>query len=93
MSKLDDFYKKLKYSLEETTEFPSKYMYKFIIPNEDDKIKAIEDVFDHSGAVIESKPSKTGKYLSLTILVNLKSADEVIEKYREVGKVEGVISL
>ncbi len=45
------------------------------------------------GAVINSKPSKTGKYTSLTILVKMVSADDVIDKYIEVSKVEGVISL
>ncbi|MCK0131731.1 DUF493 domain-containing protein [Flavobacteriaceae bacterium F08102] len=93
MSNQEDFYKKLKFRLEETTIFPTKYMYKFIIPKDEEKENAIKDVFDHLGAVIESKPSKTGKYISLTVLVHLASADEVIVKYKEVGKVEGVISL
>jgi putative lipoic acid-binding regulatory protein len=93
MSKESDFYEKLKKSLIETTEFPTKYMYKFIIPSEDDKFKQIENIFDNLGAVINSKPSKTGKYISLTILVNMKSPDDIIEKYKEVSKVEGVISL
>ena len=77
----------------ETTEFPTKYMYKFIIPSEDAKFKQIENIFDNLGAVIDSKPSKTGKYVSLTILVKMKSPDDIIEKYKEVSKVEGVISL
>ncbi len=93
MSKESDFYEKLKKSLIETTEFPSKYMYKFIIPSGDDKFKQIEGIFDNMGAVINSKPSKTGKYTSLTILVNMKSPDDIIKKYQEVSKVEGVISL
>ncbi len=37
--------------------------------------------------------SKKGKYTSLSVTVNLASPDAVIEKYKEVGKVEGVISL
>ena len=93
MSKESDFYDKLKKSLLETTEFPTKYMYKFIIPSSEEKFKQIESIFDNMGAVINSKPSKTGKYTSLTILVKLDSADEVIAKYQEVSKVEGVISL
>jgi len=93
MSKESDFYDKLKKSLVETTEFPTKYMYKFIIPSGEEKFKQIEDVFNNLGAVINSKPSKTGKYTSLTILVKMESADQVIKKYQEVSKVEGVISL
>ena len=93
MDKTEEFYNKLKSSLEETTNFPSEYMYKFIIPTDDAKLKQIEDMFDNLGAVINTKPSKTGKYKSLTILVNMNSADEVIAKYKDVAQVEGVISL
>ncbi len=93
MSKESDFYEKLKKSLIETTEFPTKYMYKFIIPSGEEKFKQIESIFDNMGAVINSKASKTGKYTSLTILVKMESADDVIVKYQEVSLVEGVISL
>lgn len=93
MSKESDFYEKLKASLEETTVFPTKYMFKFIIPSDEDKFKSIEGIFDNLGAVIDSKPSKTGKYTSLTVLVTMKDADEIIAIYQEVAKVEGVISL
>ncbi len=93
MSKESDFYDKLKKSLIETTEFPSKYMYKFIIPSGAEKFKEIETIFDNMGAVINSKPSKTGKYTSLTIIVKMESPDAVISKYQIVSRVEGVISL
>ncbi len=68
-------------------------MFKFIIPANDEKEKEIEDVFNHTGAVINTKLSKTGKYKSLTVLVTMLNADQIIIKYKEVGKVEGVISL
>jgi len=93
MSKESDFYKKLKLSLEETTTFPTDYMYKFIIPTSDEKFASIENIFNNLGAVINSKPSKTGKYTSLTILVRMKTADDIIVKYKKVSNVEGVISL
>jgi hypothetical protein len=93
LKKQEEFYSKLKISLEETTVFPSKYMFKFIIPANDEKEKEIEDVFNHTGAVINTKLSKTGKYKSLTVLVTMLNADQIIIKYKEVGKVEGVISL
>jgi putative lipoic acid-binding regulatory protein len=93
MSKESEFYKKLKQSLLETTEFPTKYMFKFIIPTDKGKFRMIETIFDNIGAVINSKPSKNGKYTSLSILVTMNDPDAIIEKYREVSKVEGVISL
>ena len=93
MSKEEDFYKKLKVSLDDTTEFPSKYMFKFIIPSDKEKFSQIENIFNYSGAVINSKLSKTGKYNSITVVVSMKSSEEVIMKYKEVSIVEGVISL
>jgi len=92
-AKSEEFYKKLKLQLEDTSSWPSNYLYKFIVPTDDDKIKQIQDIFDNTGAVIESKQSKKGTYTSISVTVNLESADAVIAKYKEVGKVEGVISL
>lgn len=88
-----EFYKKLKESLLETTEFPTKYMFKFIVDTSAFKLKEIEDVFDNMGAVISTRPSKTGKYTSVTVVVDMETADHIIDKYKEVSKVEGIISL
>ncbi|MFH6603680.1 DUF493 family protein [Maribacter algicola] len=89
----EEFYARLKEQLEESTEWPSNYLYKFIVPTNEKKIADIHTIFDNTGAVIESKQSKKGKYTSISITVNLKNADAVIEKYKEVGTIEGVISL
>jgi len=93
MKNKEEFYTKLKLSLENTTKFPAKYMFKFIVPTDDIKVNEIKDIFNYSGVIINTKPSKTGKYKSLTIVIIMKSADEIIKKYKEVSKVEGVISL
>ena len=91
--KTEAFYKKLKKQLLETSSWPSDYLYKFIVPTDADRIKQIQDVFDSAGAVIESRQSKKGKYTSISVTINLENPDEVIEKYKAVGQVEGVISL
>lgn len=93
MSKESEFYDKLKLRLEETTTFPTNYMFKFIIPTDKDKFEQIDNMFNKLGAVIRSKTSKNEKFTSLTILVDMNTSDEIIEKYKEVGTVEGVISL
>ncbi|MRH99246.1 DUF493 family protein [Kriegella sp. EG-1] len=92
-NKSEEFYSRLKTQLTETSTWPSNYLYKFIVPTDPAKIKKIEDIFNNLGAVLESKKSKKGKYTSVSVTVNLKGPDEVIEKYKEVGKIEGVISL
>lgn len=93
MSNKEDFYIKLKGQLEDTTQFPADYMYKFIVPADGNQQKEVEEVFDNKGAVIKTKKSKTGKYISVSIVLKLNSADEVIAYYKKVEKVEGIISL
>lgn len=88
------FYKKLKGQLEETTNWPSEYLYKFIVKSDSKKIEKIESIFDNMGAVINTVASKNGKYTSVSVNVRMQTPDVVIEKYKEVAeKVEGVISL
>ncbi|NQW35456.1 MAG: DUF493 domain-containing protein [Flavobacteriales bacterium] len=87
------FYKKLEITLNETLVFPADYMFKFIIPNQLEQKQQIETIFDFVGAVIKSNPSKAGNYLSITVIIKAKSAIQIIEKYKEVAKVKGVISL
>ncbi|WP_010522886.1 DUF493 family protein [Aquimarina agarivorans] len=90
----DEFYAKLKDQLIQTSLWPSLYLYKFIVPVKPDQSKELLAIFDNQGAVISSKKSKTGKYLSYSIKMKLKNPDAVIEKYKEVAaKIKGVISL
>ncbi|MHB0756205.1 DUF493 family protein [Polaribacter sp. M15] len=87
------FYIKLKDQLEDTTNFPGDYMYKFIVPTSGNQMQEVQDVFENKGAVITTKKSKTGKYISLTIVLKVKNAEEVIYYYKRVEKIKGIISL
>jgi len=88
------FYAKLKEQLQDTTHWPSEYLYKFIVKSNAKKVASIESIFNHLGAVIKTKKSSNAKYTSISINVRMKSPDAVIAKYIEVSKnVEGVISL
>ena len=69
MSDKNDFYEKLKERLDATTTFPSKYLYKFIVPADKLKVKEIESIFNYGGAIIDTKSSKKGKYTSVSILI------------------------
>ena len=90
----EEFYNKLKDQLYDTTSWPSEYLYKFIVPSDTKKIMDIESLFDNLGAVINTTESKTGKYTSVSVNVQMKNPEAVIAKYKEVAeKVEGVISL
>lgn len=89
----EEFYSKLKAQLSDTSLWPAPYLFKFIVPSSAQKITQICSFFDHEGAVINTKESRTGKYTSVSINVKMKNPDAVIAKYKEVGVVEGVISL
>ncbi len=89
----DEFYAKLKSQLSDTSLWPAPYLFKFIVPASAAKVEQITTIFDNMGAVINTKDSRTGKYTSVSINVKMKNPDAVIEKYKEVSVVEGVISL
>lgn len=90
----EEFYRKLKTQLQDTSMWPTEYLYKFIIPTKPEKIKQIHNIFNNMGAVIKTRQSKKGKYTSVSVNVQMKDPDAVIDKYKTVGnEVEGVISL
>jgi len=93
MSDKDAFYKKLKGQLEDTTKFPADYLYKFIVPTDANQAEEVKDLFNAGGAIIDTRKSKTGKYISVSIRLKVKSADEVISYYKKAEKIKGIISL
>jgi putative lipoic acid-binding regulatory protein len=93
MSNKSEFYDKLKTTLKEETKFPTKYLFKFIVPTSEESIQQIENIFNDGGAVINKNVSKTGKFTSVSIHIVMKSAEAIIDKYLQAEKVEGIISL
>jgi hypothetical protein len=88
-----EFYNRLKEELNNTSEWPGDYLFKFIVPTDSKKIEEIENTFDNMGAVIKTHQSKTAKYTSISINVTMQSPESVVEKYIDVSTVEGIISL
>ena len=93
MSDKDTFYINLKNQLDATSIFPSDYMYKFIVPTDKNQVEEVQGLFNQSGAVIKTKKSKTGKYISVSIVLKIQSSNEVILYYRKAEKIKGIISL
>ena len=90
----EEFYNKLRSQLYDTSLWPSEYLYKFIVPTNNEKIAGVEGIFDNMGAVITTKKSRKGSYTSVSVNVKMQDPDAVIDKYKEVAdKIEGVISL
>ncbi len=89
----EDFYKRLRDELEQSTSWPSEYLYKFIVPSVNDNVERVENAFNSMGAVIKTSKSKTGKFTSVSINVQMKDPQSVIDKYIEVSTIEGIVSL
>lgn len=91
--KTEEFYIRLREELNNTSTWPSEYLYKFIVPTNPSKIEDVEIAFDNLGAVITTKESKNATYTSISINVMMESPESVIEKYIKVSTIEGIISL
>jgi putative lipoic acid-binding regulatory protein len=87
------FYERLKVELDISNTWPAEYLFKFIVPTENDNVKRIEDAFDCMGAILKTTKSKTGKFTSISVDVTMKDAQEIIDKYIEVSTIKGIISL
>lgn len=93
MQDREEFYTKLKSQLNDTTQFPADYLYKFIVPTDENQEQEVQDLFTKGGAIINTKKSKTGKYVSVSVRLQVASADEVIAYYQQAEKIKGIISL
>lgn len=91
--KTEEFYDRLKVELDLSNTWPALYLFKFIVPTENDNVKRVELAFDCMGAVIKTTKSKTGKFTSVSVDVQVKDSQEIIDKYLEVSTIEGIVSL
>ena len=91
--KTKEFYDRLKVELDNSNTWPAIYLFKFIVPTDDEKIKRVEAAFDCMGAVINTKKSKMGGFVGIFIDVTMKDSQEIVDKYLEVSTIEGIVSL
>lgn len=89
----EEFYKKFKERLEDTTEFPSNYTFKFIVPTDNKRIAEVQRIFDGARPQFQMKESKTGKYTSVTAVIYVLDADQVIHYYKEASVIKDVMML
>lgn len=82
---------KLKIQLEQQ-EWPDVYMFKFIVPNQSDKVAQVTALFNNSTDIV-MHPSKTGKYISVTAKELMLDVNSILVKYEEAALIEGLIAL
>lgn len=89
----EEFYASLKEKLTDHHNFPEEYLFKFIIPSSSEKVTEILRVFDDLQYTFTNKESSNGKYTACTIQCFVLDADQVIDIYKKVGAIEGVMML
>ena len=93
MDKREEKYAKLKLQLEEGFDWPTLYMFKFIIPADNEKLGKVQNLFNSKESTVEVRESSKGNYLSVTAKELMMSPDRIIERYLEAESIGGVIAL
>ena len=75
--------------LESQYKWPSKYRFKFIVPRTE--IDTIKEIIGSKNN--EYKETKSGHYLSVTAERQMESPQDVLDYYKKVANIKGVISL
>jgi hypothetical protein len=88
----DEAKERLRASLEKVHEWPSLYMYKFILEPDTERLEAVLALFPSESEVLR-RYSAGGKFVSLTVKEVMMSADEVVDRYEQATSIGGVIAL
>ena len=88
----EDIFNSLREKLSKDKNWPQVYMFKFIIAADNKKMALVEAKFSDE-AQIHQKESSSGKYISITVKEVMLNPEMVIEKYKDVSTIEGVMSL
>jgi len=87
----NDGYDKLRQGLEQF-EYPSVYMFKFIVRGDNRKLAQIEALFGEE-AQINVRQSTKGNFVSVTAKELMTSTESIVERYKEAAKIEGIMLL
>ncbi|MFN5910626.1 MAG: DUF493 family protein [Bacteroidota bacterium] len=88
---MDDIFGKLKHQLEQE-EWPAVYFFKFIVPNDPEKLALITSIFNDNNDIVLHQ-SKNGNFVSVSVKELMLDVDSIIRIYEEAAKIKGVISL
>lgn len=88
----DQDYDNLREKLNTMHTWPSVYLFKFIVKNEEQQTKIL-DLFRVSADQVQIKASSKGSYHSISIYKEAQDVEEIISLYIGASSIEGVISL
>lgn len=79
-------------ALLEKEEWPNVYFFKFIVPNNPEKVAKVHALFGEDSK-IDEMPSKNGNYISISAKEMMLDAASVVKIYESAAKIEGLIAL
>jgi uncharacterized protein len=88
----DEQLDRLRKRLNEIHRWPSIYMFKFILPSDQERITALKLIFGES-AEFKERLSGKGNYTSVTVREMMLDADSIFDRYTKASAIEGIISL
>jgi hypothetical protein len=91
---MDDAEKReeLRKRLNEIHKWPSIFMFKFILPRDEQKITQLKRIFDER-VEIQERLSANGRYIGITVREMMLDAESIFQRYEAASRIEGIISL
>ena len=89
--KMSETYSKLEEQLA-LQEWPDVFLFKFIVPNDDEKLAKVTALFDDTSDM-KLHHSKTGKYVSVSVKEMMLDVKSIVDKYKKAAEIKGVIAL
>jgi hypothetical protein len=83
---------RLRQRLNEVHQWPSVYMFKFIMEPDNERLEALLRLFPAESEILR-KYSTGGKYLSLTVKEVMMTAEDILERYEKAATIGGIIVL
>ncbi len=78
--------------LQENKKWPLRYMFKFIVPNNEGKVDEVKKLLPENGE-LKFKHTKNLKFVSITCVAYMPDAQSIVDVNVAVNKVKGIISL
>lgn len=79
--------------LEENYSWPCLYMFKFICPAKNENIAHLESLFNSESSEVIIRQSSKGNFVSVTAKEIMLSPEKVLNSYKEVEQIPGLLSL
>ena len=88
-----DPYESLRHLLLTHETLPGNYNFKFIVKNEEELVHQIKEVFKNAQPSFAYKHSSNGKYVTVNVQIFVQEVEVIINYYKIVGQIKGVMMM